>query len=89
MQASQQFSITLPHEIASVVEEKISSGAYASVSDLMREGVQSLIERDAALDRWLREEVTAGHAAYLAAPSSAITADELRQQLAHDIASSS
>ena len=51
MRTTQQFSITLPHEMAEVVERKIQSGAYASVSEVMRDGVRALIERDVAIER--------------------------------------
>jgi antitoxin ParD1/3/4 len=77
MRTTQQFSITLPVEMAEVVEGKIKSGAYASVSEVMRDGVRALLERDAAVERWLREEVMAGHAEYLAKPSSGVAAEEI------------
>jgi putative addiction module CopG family antidote len=86
MRTTQQFSITLPIEMASVVEAKINSGAYASVSEVLRDGLRALMERDAALDRWLRTEVVAGHAQYLANPKSAVTADELLHLLDEDAA---
>jgi antitoxin ParD1/3/4 len=53
---------------------------YASVSEVMRDGIRALLDRDAALERWLREEVVAGHMEYLADPSKGIPADTL---LAH------
>jgi antitoxin ParD1/3/4 len=77
MRTTQQFSITLPHDMAEVVEGKIKSGQYASVSEVVREGVRALVERDAALERWLREEVVAGHAEYLADPSKGVPADAI------------
>ena len=77
MRTTQQFSITLPHDMAEVVERKIQSGAYASVSEVMRDGVRALIERDAAIERWLREEVVPGHAEHLADPSKAVPAEEV------------
>jgi putative addiction module CopG family antidote len=77
MRTTQQFSITLPHDMAEIVEGKIKSGAYASVSEVMRDGVRALLERDAAVERWLREEVVAGHAEYLADPSNGVPADEI------------
>jgi putative addiction module CopG family antidote len=77
MRTTQQFSITLPHDMAELVESKIRSGAYASVSEVMRDGVRALMERDAAIERWLREEVVPGHAEYLADPSKAVPAEEL------------
>jgi antitoxin ParD1/3/4 len=58
---TQQLSITLLLEMVEVVERKIKSGAYASVSEVMRDGIRKLLDRDAALERWLKEEVVAGH----------------------------
>jgi putative addiction module CopG family antidote len=75
MRTTQQFSITLPLDMAEVVEEKIKSGGYASVSEVVRDGVRALIERDKAVERWLREEVVAGHQEYLADPSKGVPAD--------------
>lgn len=77
MRTTQQFSITLPLEMAEAVEGKIKSGAYASVSEVMRDGMRALLERDAAVDRWLREEVVAGHTEYTVDPSKGVPADEL------------
>ena len=84
MRTTQQFSITLPHEMAAVVEAKISSGAYASVSEVMRDGMRALMERDAALERWLSTEVVAAYDNYKANPDSAISADELIRLLDSD-----
>ena len=75
MRTTQQFSITLPHDMAEAVEGKIKSGHYASVSEVVRDGVRALLERDAAVERWLREEVVAGHQEYLADPSKGVPAD--------------
>ncbi|MFT4074230.1 MAG: type II toxin-antitoxin system ParD family antitoxin [Asticcacaulis sp.] len=77
MRTTQQFSITLPNDMATMVNDKISSGAYASVSEVMRDGLRALMERDAALEKWLREEVVAGHAEYLTDPSQAVPADQI------------
>jgi putative addiction module CopG family antidote len=73
--STQQFSITLPLEMAEAVEEKIKAGCYASVSDVVRDGVRTLLERDAAIESWLRDDVTAGHQEYLADPSKGVPAD--------------
>ena len=77
MRTTQQFSITLPHDMAEAVESKIKSGAYASVSEVLRDGVRALLERDAAVERWLREEVVGGHKEYLADTSKGVPADEV------------
>ena len=81
MRTTQQFSITLPHEMAEAVEEKIKSGFYASVSEVMRDGVRALLERDAAVERWLRDEVVAGNAEYLADPSNCVPADLVLERI--------
>lgn len=81
MRTTQQFSITLPHDMAEAVEDKIKSGNYASVSEVLRDGVRALLERDAAVERWLREEVVAGHLAHLADPSGAVSGDEVMARI--------
>jgi len=81
MRTTQQFSITLPNDMASAVAQKITSGRYASVSEVMRDGLRALMERDAAIDRWLREEVVPGHQEYLADPSKAVPADQIMERL--------
>ncbi len=77
MRSTQQFSITLPVEMAELVERKVLSGAYASVSEVMRDGLRGLMEREAAVERWLREEVVAGHAEYMADTSKGVPADQV------------
>ena len=77
MRTTQQFSITLPLDMAEAVEGKIKSGNYASVSEVMRDGVRALLERDAAVERWLREEVVAGHMEYLEDPSAGVPAEAI------------
>jgi antitoxin ParD1/3/4 len=84
MRTTQQFSITLPFEMADAIEQKIKSGAYASVSEVMRDGVRALFEREAAVERWLREEVVAGHKEYLADPSKAVPADKILTRIRQD-----
>jgi antitoxin ParD1/3/4 len=81
MRTTQQFSITLPLDMAEVVEGKIKSGAYTSVSEVMRDGVRALLERDAAIEHWLREEVIAGHEEYMADPSKGISADAVLNRI--------
>jgi putative addiction module CopG family antidote len=81
MRTTQQFSITLPLDMAEIVEGKIKSGAYASVSEVMRDGVRALLEREAAVERWLREEVVPGHQEYLADPSKGVPAEAILDRI--------
>jgi len=77
MRTTQQFSITLPLDMAELVEGKVQSGAYATVSEVIRDSIRSLIERDATVERWLRDEVVAGDAEYRADPSRAVPAEDI------------
>ena len=77
MTARQHLSITLPLDLAEAVEAKIKSGAYESASEVVHEGLLVLLDRDASIDQWLRDDVMAGHAEYLADPSTAVAADDL------------
>ena len=57
MRRTQSLSITLPHEMAQMVKEKVAAGEYATESEVIRDGLRALLARDAALERRLREEV--------------------------------
>lgn len=77
MAATQQFNVTPPLDLAQAIEGKVKSGAYASVSEVVREGVHALLERDAAVEQWLRDEVIPGHEEYLADPSRGVPAEDI------------
>jgi antitoxin ParD1/3/4 len=81
MRTTQQFSITLPLELAEAVEEKVRSGSYASVSEVVRDGVRALMDRDATVERWLHEEVAIGHQEYLADPSKGVPAEAVLDRI--------
>ena len=81
MQNMQRFSITLPLDLAEAIERKVKSGAYGSVSEVVRDGVCALLERDTAVEQWLREEVIAGHQEYLADPSQGVPAEEILDRI--------
>jgi antitoxin ParD1/3/4 len=67
--------------MAAIVEEKVQSGHYASVSEVLRDGVRALIERDAAFEKWLREEVVTSVKQYEADPASGIPAKDIMRRL--------
>ena len=81
MRSTQQFSITLPNEMAEQIEKKVESGAYASVSEVVREGIRTLLDRDVALEKWLREEVVKSYDEYRADPSTAIPIEEAKARI--------
>jgi putative addiction module CopG family antidote len=57
MRSTKQLSITLPHEMAEMVRSKVESGAYASESEVIRDGLRALQVHDRALEAWLTNEV--------------------------------
>jgi len=50
-------TFSLPPEQAAYIDAKVEDGAYASGSEVVRAGLRALRERDAAVERWLSEEV--------------------------------
>ena len=54
MQATQQFSIILPEEVAEVVCTKVAAGEYSTESEVILEGLRMLIAHDHAIEQWLR-----------------------------------
>jgi antitoxin ParD1/3/4 len=64
MRKTQSLSITLPHDMAKAVKDKVASGDYATESEVIREGLRALSERDSALEEWLRTEGVARYDAY-------------------------
>ena len=81
MRTTQQMSITLPLEMAQIVKEKVANGSYASESEVIREGLRALQERDAAVERWLREEVGPTYDAHKANPGKASPFPEVAVRL--------
>jgi antitoxin ParD1/3/4 len=81
MRTTQQFSITLPNEMADIVKSKVADGEYATESEVIRDGLRALIARDRAMENWLLQTVVPAYDALKANPSRAISADQLRATL--------
>ena len=82
MRSTQQFSVTLPNEMADQVRAKVASGEYASESEVIRDGLRALHARDKAVDHWLRSEVVPAYQALKADSSRGSSLDETRAALA-------
>jgi len=82
MRTTQQFSITLPNEMANAVKSKVEAGEYASESEVIRDGLRTLMARDRAVDNWLLQQVGPSFDAIKADPSRAVTARKMRQRIA-------
>ena len=81
MRSTQQFSITLPHEMAEMVRSRVESGEYASESEVIRDGLRSLEMQNRALEAWLREDVAKTYDAMKANPKRGISFDKVRKSL--------
>lgn len=82
MRTTQQFSITLPNEMAEVIKTKVAAGEYATESEVIRDGMRALMVRDRAVDNWLIQEVGPAYDALKAHPERAVTPAKLRAALA-------
>ncbi|MGB4584502.1 MAG: type II toxin-antitoxin system ParD family antitoxin [Rhodoferax sp.] len=82
MRTTQQFSVTLPIEMANLVKTKVADGEYATESEVIRDGLRVLMARDRAVESWLAQEVAPAYDALKADPGRAIPIDEVRTRLA-------
>ena len=81
MRTTQQMSITLPIDMADVVKAKVRTGEYASESEVIRDGLRTLMARDRAIESWLHNQVGPVYDALKAEPSRAVSADQVRARL--------
>lgn len=86
MRTTQQMSITLPNEMADAVKAKVRTGEYASESEVIRDGLRTLLARDRVVENWLHGRVGPAFDALKADPSRAVTAAEVRALLATEYA---
>ena len=82
MRTTQQMSITLPNGMADAVRAKVQAGEYASESEVIRDGLRTLLARDRAVESWLHNQVGPAYDALKANPSSAVTVEQVRARLA-------
>jgi antitoxin ParD1/3/4 len=59
MQSAEKLSITLPPEMASFIRRKVDSGLYGSNSEIIREALRNMMEREQRLEK-LDSAITRG-----------------------------
>ena len=74
MPSPEKRTFSLPTEQAGYIDILVASGSYASGSEVVRAGLRALQERDAAVEHWLREQLSA-----FAMPFSPILAGQFPQ----------
>lgn len=82
MRTTQQFSITLPNEMAALVKSMVSTGAYATESEVFRDGLRALMARERVIERWLQDQVAPAYDALKADPARAVGAGQVRKRIA-------
>jgi len=82
MRSTRQLSITLPNEMAERVRAKVATGEYATESEVIRDGLRTLLARDLAVETWLRETVAPAYDALKSDPTRAVSVSEVRTALA-------
>ena len=80
MPSSRQLTVTLPVELAEMVQRKVASGEYSDESAVLVDSLALLQDHKQKMERWLREDVVPACAALEANPSSGMSSSEL---LAH------
>ncbi len=75
-------TVSLPAAQASYIDSLIETGTCASASEVVRAGLRALQERDAAVARWLSEEVVPVYDAMQTAPDRGLSAEQVTAALA-------
>lgn len=78
MRATKQMSMTLPVSMANEITESVSSGAYASESEVIRDWLRALFAQEQAVERWLHADVAVAYDELKIDPSKAIRSKQLR-----------
>jgi antitoxin ParD1/3/4 len=78
--------------MAAMVKAKVASGEYATESEVIRDGLRTLLARDAAIESWLRGEVAKSYDEFAAEnaesnPSKACDLSERTQNFAFHVSS--
>jgi antitoxin ParD1/3/4 len=70
-------TFSLPADHSDFIDKQVESGTYATASEVVRAGLRALQERDAAIERWLLEEVAPTYDAMQEDPSRAQSMDDV------------
>lgn len=83
MAATEKRTFSLPVEQSAFIDAQVKTGSFASASEVVRAGLRALQERDAAIERWLRDEVVATYDAMKAHPERLISPEDMAERMRH------
>jgi antitoxin ParD1/3/4 len=69
-------TVSMSAEHAAYIDAKVAAGDYASVSEVVRDGLRALKAHDEAIEAWLRGPVVEAYDELEANPSLGIPIDE-------------
>lgn len=81
MAATEKRTFSLPADQAAFIDAQVRAGSFASASEVVRAGLRALQERDAAVERWLRDEVVSTYDAMKAHPERPISAEDMAERM--------
>jgi Arc/MetJ-type ribon-helix-helix transcriptional regulator len=83
MRSTQQLNIPLPNEMANLVRAKVAKGENATESEVIRDGLRTLLARNHAVEDWLRKTGALAYDPLKADPSRAVSAGHVRSALSN------
>jgi antitoxin ParD1/3/4 len=81
MAAAEKRTVSLSAEQGAFIDAQVASGAYATASEVVRDGLRALQARDAAIERWLREEVAPAYDEMKAHPERGVPLDDVMREI--------
>lgn len=70
-------TFSLTQQQSAYIDTVVASGGYASSSEVVREGIRIMQERERRLEKWLRDEVAPEYEAWLANPDDVLTEEDV------------
>ncbi len=81
MAETEKRTFDLAPEQAAFIDAQVARGAFESGDEVVSEGLRELQERDAEVERWLREEVAPTYDEMKAHPERAISGEQLLENI--------
>ena len=74
---SKKLTVELPEDLLAFATAKVAAGEFASLDEAVAAGVRNLQTEDAAIDRWVKDEVIPSYEQWVADGKPLFTEDEV------------